>query len=84
MLRATLIMTTVLTVGACATVENETFTTIELNGRDYQLRTRTINGPQGIFETTAIRANDGSYRSCDPQTPRSCRSALNTRRDRND
>ncbi|MGA9434838.1 MAG: hypothetical protein WBV62_11450 [Roseobacter sp.] len=80
MLRATLTMTTVLALSACSTVESETFTTIDLNGRDYQLRTRTINGPQGTFETHAIRAGDGSFRSCDPQSPQSCRAALNTRR----
>jgi hypothetical protein len=84
MLRAALTMTTLLTLSACATVESETYSMINLNGRDYELRTRSINGPQGLFETHAIRANDGSFRSCDPQTPRTCQSALNTRRDSND
>lgn len=82
MLRATLIITTVLTLGACASVQNESYSTINIDGRDYQLRSRTLNGPQGTFENYAIRANDGSFRSCDPDTPRSCRLALNTSRDR--
>lgn len=67
-------------VAACATVENETTSTIELNGRSYELRTRSIDGANGTYTTHSVRAN-GTYRTCDPMSPGSCEAAIrNTRR----
>jgi hypothetical protein len=84
MIRIVPFLAVALSLSACVSVENESIGTIELNGQAYELRTRTMSGPQGSFVTHAIKANDGSYRSCDPDTPSTCRSALQTRRDSND
>ncbi|WP_227271382.1 hypothetical protein [Roseobacter weihaiensis] len=62
-------------LGACSTIESETFQTIELNGQPTELRTRTIAGPDGSAVTHSVRSSNGTYRTCDPDQPGSCASA---------
>lgn len=67
-------------VCGCSTVQNEEFSTIVLNGREYDLRTRTMQGANGTFVTHSVRTNSG-YRMCDPGSPGSCEAAIrNSRR----
>ncbi len=72
--------TALILLTACGTVENETFSTMTINGRDYNFRTQTINGPQGTYTVNAIQANNGSWRTCDPTYPLDCLSARRTNR----
>ncbi len=70
----------ILILPACAEVKNESFSTITLKGREYELRTRTIEGANGPYVTHSVRANTG-YRTCNPDSPGSCEAALrNSRR----
>ncbi|MGD9294762.1 MAG: hypothetical protein PVI41_07760 [Roseobacter sp.] len=67
-------------VSGCSTVQDESYSTIVLNGREYDLRTRTMEGPNGTYVTHSVRANTG-YRTCDPNSPGSCEAAIrNSRR----
>ena len=67
-------------LSACAEVENESYSTITLNGREYELRTRTMEGANGPYVTHSVRVNTG-YRTCDPDSPGSCQAAIrNSRR----
>lgn len=79
-MRKMLAGTTLVLLTACGSVEQETFSTINIEGREFNFRTQTISGPQGTFETHAIQAANGSWRSCDPTYPKDCLAARDTRR----
>lgn len=66
-------------LSACATVENETYSTINLNGREYELRTRTVTTSGSSFVQHSVRARDGAFYSCMPDSPGSCEGALRSR-----
>lgn len=66
-------------LSACASVSNETVRTITLDGRSYDLRTRTIEGTNGTFETSSVKVH-GSYFQCKPDSPGDCEAAVRTGR----
>jgi hypothetical protein len=72
--RAFLIASAVL-LSTCGTVTNETTGTIILDGRSYQLRTRTIQGSDGSYNTSSVQAK-GTWRQCLPASPGSCEAAV--------
>ncbi|MCV3270552.1 hypothetical protein [Roseobacter sinensis] len=65
----------VLAVGACATVADERLSTIVVDGREYTLRTRTIDGPTGTYETTSARVR-GKHFICIIDSPGDCEAAV--------
>ena len=75
-----ILVTTALFLSACATAQNENFSTINLNGRDYELRTRTMSGASGSFVQNSVLAH-GTWRTCLPDSPGDCEAAV--RRDKN-
>lgn len=62
---------------ACAPVSNETFSTITVEGRPYELRTRTIDGPNGPYETSSVLVRNNYY-LCKPDSPGDCEAAVKT------
>jgi hypothetical protein len=62
----------------CTDVQNETFGTITLNGRDYDLRTRTVSGASGAFVQHSVLAY-GTWRTCLPDSPGDCEAAVRRR-----
>ena len=64
-----------LVLSACGTVTNETRGTINLDGRTYELRTRTMQGSDGSYNTSSVRAK-GTWRQCLPASPGSCEAAI--------
>ena len=75
MTRKMVLGTTLILVTGCAEIQNETLSTITLNGREYPLRTRTISGPDGSYVQHSVKAQ-GTYRSCLPDSPGSCEAAV--------
>ncbi len=69
------LFSTALVLSACGTVTNETKGTIVLDGRTYELRTRTIQGSNGSYDTSSVRAH-GTWRICLPASPGSCEAAI--------
>jgi hypothetical protein len=72
--RAFLIASAVL-LSTCGTVTNETRSTIMVDGRSYPLRTRTIQGSDGSYDTSSVQAK-GTWRLCLPASPGSCEAAV--------
>ncbi|MEP2030172.1 MAG: hypothetical protein ABJI96_15845 [Paracoccaceae bacterium] len=70
-----LLFATGLVLSACGTVTNETRGTIVLDGRTYELRTRTMQGSDGSYDTSSVKAK-GKWRQCLPQSPGSCEAAI--------
>ncbi|MEP2030393.1 MAG: hypothetical protein ABJI96_16985 [Paracoccaceae bacterium] len=64
-----------LLLSACGSVVNETNSSIVINGRTYELRTRTIQGSNGTYDTSSVRVN-GTYYQCQPDSPGSCKAAV--------
>ncbi|WP_299916732.1 hypothetical protein [uncultured Roseobacter sp.] len=64
-----------LTLSACGTVANQTVGTINVDGDDYELRTRTIERANGSFDITSVRVN-GYYITCLPDSPNDCESKV--------
>ncbi|MDW3224804.1 MAG: hypothetical protein R8G34_18300 [Paracoccaceae bacterium] len=62
-------------LSGCASVTSETFSTVVLEGRSYELRTRTIDGPNGPYETSSVQVR-GSYYLCKPDSPGDCEAAI--------
>ncbi|WP_299830166.1 hypothetical protein [uncultured Roseobacter sp.] len=73
---------TVLALGACATVAEEQLSTIIVDDESYVLRTRTIEGPNGPFETTSARVR-GKYFICKIDSPGDCEAAVRRGREAN-
>lgn len=65
----------VLALGACATVAEEQLSSIVVDDESYVLRTRTIEGPNGSFETTSARVR-GKYFICKIDSPGDCEAAV--------
>ena len=82
MTRTALVGTALIVLTACGSVEEETLSTMNIDGREYNFRTQTINGPQGTFQTHAIQASNGSWRTCDPTYPKDCLAARRTNSNR--
>lgn len=70
-----LLAATACITAACASVTNETFSTIILDGRSYELRTRTFDGPDGAYQTSSVRVNSNYY-LCKPDSPGDCQAAV--------
>lgn len=62
-------------LGACATVAEEQLSAIVVDGESYTLRTRTIQGPNGPFETTSARVRGGHF-LCKIDSPGDCEAAV--------
>lgn len=69
-----------LSLTACGTVEQETFTPIVVDGRTYELRTRTIDGPNGSYQTTSAMVGRIAY-LCKIDSPGDCEAAVRRGRD---
>ncbi len=64
-----------LLLGACASVVDESTGTVLVNGRAYELRTRTMEGPNGTFQTTQVMVR-GMPQVCKPDSPGDCEAAV--------
>ena len=62
-------------LSGCAEVVSETSSTITVNGRDYELRTRVIDGQNGPFEQSSVIVDSRPY-VCRPDSPGDCESAI--------
>lgn len=83
MKQITFLFATSLWLGACASVTNETKSTIALDGRTYELRTRTMQGANGSYNTSSVLAH-GTWRLCLPESPGSCEAAIRNNNSRSD
>ncbi|MFK7879967.1 hypothetical protein [Roseobacter sp.] len=54
---------------------NETRNTIVVDGEPYDIRTRTIDGPNGTYQTSSVRVY-GFYYTCIPDSPNDCEAAV--------
>ena len=66
---------TALLLSACGSVVNETTGSYVVDGKSYELRTRTVQGSNGTYDTSSIRVN-GTYYQCRPESPGSCKAAV--------
>ncbi len=75
---AKLLLLIKLTVGlvGCATIENESFSTIILNGEAYDLRTRTMTSANRSYVTHSVRIGGSKWVPCIPDSPGSCEAAI--------
>lgn len=64
-----------LTLGACASVTDERLSTLVVNGEEYTLRTRTLEGPNGSFETTSAIVRGKAF-VCRIDSPGDCEAAV--------
>jgi uncharacterized protein YceK len=64
-----------LLLGGCATVLDETRQEIVVNGKTYEVRTRTIEGPQGTYVSSAAIVY-GSAHPCILNSPGDCEAAV--------
>lgn len=71
-----------LALGACTTVAQERLSTIDVDGESYVLRTRTIEGPNGPYETTSARVR-GAHFLCKIDSPGDCEAAVRRGRESN-
>jgi hypothetical protein len=78
MTRTVIFGTALILLTGCADVRNETYSTITLNGRDYDLRTRTVSGTGNSFVQHSVLAY-GTWRTCLPDSPGSCEGAVRQR-----
>ncbi len=76
MLRKTLLGTSLVLMAGCASIENESYSTIVVNGRETELRTRTMSDGNRTYVSNAVRAKNGSFKICEPDEPGSCEQAL--------
>ena len=83
MTRILLLGCTLAMMAGCATVENNTSSTIIVNGRETELRKRTYTVNGELRETYSVRARNGSYQQCDPSSPGSCERAARKTRGKN-
>lgn len=66
---------TLLAVSACGTVTSETNSSIIVDGESFNIRSRTIDGPNGAFETSSVRVG-GIYYLCIPESKGDCEAAV--------
>lgn len=69
------LVATGLLLSACGSVTNESTSSINVDGRNYELRTRTIQGSIGSYETSSVRVR-GVFYQCLPNSPGSCEGAV--------
>lgn len=60
---------------ACAPVTDETRSTIDVEGSTYELRTRTLDGPNGPFQQSSVKVKN-KYYICLPDSPGDCAAAV--------
>lgn len=75
MVRKTLLGTALVLMAGCASVENETYSTILVNGRETDLRSRTVVEGDRTYISHAVRSRSGSFKTCEPDRPGSCEQA---------
>lgn len=73
------VLTAALTLGACATISNETHTPAYLDGgfydgERYDIRKRLVEGPRGTYEQTSV-VYKGLSRQCIFDSPNDCEAA---------
>lgn len=66
---------TLIALSACGTVTNESFSTIEVNDDTYNIRTRTIDGPNGSYQTSSVQVYGLQYQ-CLPESKGDCEAAV--------
>lgn len=64
-----------LVLTACGTVENESKSSITVDGNAYELRTEQIEGPNGTYDNTSVIVNGRMY-LCKPDSPNDCEDAV--------
>ena len=64
-----------LLLASCGTVENTKTGVITVRDENYELRTRTIDGPQGTYEHTSVNVR-GIYFPCKIDSPGDCEGAV--------
>lgn len=70
-----LITLSALGLSACATVVDETRTSIMVDGRAYELRTRTLEGTDGTFQQSSVVVRNRLY-TCLPASPGDCEATV--------
>lgn len=74
-----LIAASLLGLGACAPVLDEKRSTIVVNGGHYELRTRTVDGPNGPYEQSSVKVRNRYY-TCLPNSPGDCEATVHLAR----
>ncbi|MBW4710405.1 hypothetical protein KX928_21655 [Roseobacter sp. YSTF-M11] len=69
------LLASALLVSACATVTDQTVSSVVVNGDSYEVRTRMIEGPGGSYETSSARVNN-QYFLCRRNSPGDCEAAV--------
>lgn len=64
-----------LALTACAPVTDEKRSTIDVEGSAYELRTRTVDGPNGPYQQSSVKVKN-KYYICLPDSPGDCASAV--------
>jgi hypothetical protein len=72
-----------LLLSACATVTNETFSTIMVDGESYKVRERTLEGRNGPIKQSSVWVK-GGYSLCIIDSPGDCEAAIRNARSRFD
>lgn len=70
-------------LSACATVSDETFRTIMVDGESYQVRIRTLEGQNGPVKQSSVWVK-GGYSLCIIDSPGDCEAAIRNARSRFD
>lgn len=62
-------------LAACVAVDDDTRSFIEVDGKQYELRTITENGPTGPFQQSSVKVRNQFY-LCLPDSPGDCEAAV--------
>lgn len=66
---------TLIALSACGTVTSESFSTIVVDDDTYNIRTRTIDGPNGLYQTSSVQVY-GLHYQCLPKSKGDCEAAV--------
>lgn len=75
------LITCAVLLAACATVIEESTSTITVDGRSYDLRERRLDGPNGPVKQTSVWVK-GGYSLCLIDSPGDCEAAVRNARSR--
>jgi hypothetical protein len=64
-----------LALTACGSVQNQSTSSITVDGNSYELKTEEIQGPNGTFDNTSVIVNGREY-LCKPESPNDCEDAV--------
>ncbi|MDW3224803.1 MAG: hypothetical protein R8G34_18295 [Paracoccaceae bacterium] len=62
-------------LSACGTITNETYSTIVVDDDTYKIRTRTIDGANGTYQTSSVQVY-GLHYQCLPESKGDCEAAV--------